>query len=308
MDKNTLSNYGWIVIAVLILSVMIALATPFGDYVKAGVLNTTNGVISTSNNALSVIDSKVIPSGCKYIDVNGIEYTNKMPDTTQTGDRYITEESEFRYNYSYYGTTNWSKDESINGWCVGITDKTKVSYSDIPAYINGKPVTDMHNAFEGCENMITAPKIPDTVLYMVDTYSECYSLKKAPELPKQLVNMYATFHNCTSLTDESELIIPNTVKNMRSTFAGCSKLTKAPVIPNGVENMYGCFAQCAKLTKAPIIPESVKDIARTFLNCKAMESTVTINAYPMSYGDCLAGTNVTTILGSCPETIKSKLL
>ena len=30
MDKETLSNYGWIVICVLVLAVMIALATPFG--------------------------------------------------------------------------------------------------------------------------------------------------------------------------------------------------------------------------------------------------------------------------------------
>ena len=30
MDKETLSNYGWVVICVLVLVVMIALATPFG--------------------------------------------------------------------------------------------------------------------------------------------------------------------------------------------------------------------------------------------------------------------------------------
>ena len=30
MDKETLSNYGWIVICVLVLAVMLALATPFG--------------------------------------------------------------------------------------------------------------------------------------------------------------------------------------------------------------------------------------------------------------------------------------
>ena len=40
MDKNTLSNYGWIVIAVLVLSVMIALATPFGSYIEQGIKNT----------------------------------------------------------------------------------------------------------------------------------------------------------------------------------------------------------------------------------------------------------------------------
>ena len=55
MDKNTLSNYGWIVIAVLVLSVMIALATPFGNYVKAGAENTLNGLMETENNALDIV-------------------------------------------------------------------------------------------------------------------------------------------------------------------------------------------------------------------------------------------------------------
>ena len=53
MDKNTLSNYGWIVIAVLVLSVMIALATPFGQYIESGVRSTTEGLFSTSQNAMN---------------------------------------------------------------------------------------------------------------------------------------------------------------------------------------------------------------------------------------------------------------
>ena len=52
MDRQTLSNYGWIVIAILVLSVMIALATPFGHYIKLGAENTLFGLIGTSNNAM----------------------------------------------------------------------------------------------------------------------------------------------------------------------------------------------------------------------------------------------------------------
>lgn len=55
MDKSTLSNYGWIVIAVLVLAVMIALATPFGTYVKTGVENTTQGLFDTSEKAMNVV-------------------------------------------------------------------------------------------------------------------------------------------------------------------------------------------------------------------------------------------------------------
>lgn len=53
MDKETLSNYGWIVICVLVLSVMIALATPFGDYISTAVKSTTQGLFDTNKNALN---------------------------------------------------------------------------------------------------------------------------------------------------------------------------------------------------------------------------------------------------------------
>ena len=44
MDKETLSNYGWITICVLVIAVMVALATPFGSYIKSAVENTTQGL------------------------------------------------------------------------------------------------------------------------------------------------------------------------------------------------------------------------------------------------------------------------
>ena len=52
MDKETLSNYGWVVICVLVLVVMIALATPFGKYIADAVKSTTQGLFGASQNAL----------------------------------------------------------------------------------------------------------------------------------------------------------------------------------------------------------------------------------------------------------------
>ena len=43
MDKETLSNYGWVVICVIVLAIMIALATPFGEYIRDGVKALVNG-------------------------------------------------------------------------------------------------------------------------------------------------------------------------------------------------------------------------------------------------------------------------
>ena len=53
MDKETLSNYGWVVICVLVLVVMIALATPFGKYIAEAVKNTTKALFDVSSKSLN---------------------------------------------------------------------------------------------------------------------------------------------------------------------------------------------------------------------------------------------------------------
>jgi hypothetical protein len=40
MDKNTLSQYGWVIICIIVIAIMIGLATPFGNFVKQSVDNT----------------------------------------------------------------------------------------------------------------------------------------------------------------------------------------------------------------------------------------------------------------------------
>ena len=52
MDKETLSNYGWIVICVLVMAVMIALAGPFGNFVADAVKSTTQGLFDVNQGAL----------------------------------------------------------------------------------------------------------------------------------------------------------------------------------------------------------------------------------------------------------------
>ena len=53
MDKETLSNYGWITIVTLVLAVMLALATPFGNYVGNGVVSIARGYVDTSEKKMS---------------------------------------------------------------------------------------------------------------------------------------------------------------------------------------------------------------------------------------------------------------
>ena len=59
MDKETLSNYGWIVICILVMVVMIALATPFGTFISNAVKSTTNGLFDVSDKAMEAVGIEI---------------------------------------------------------------------------------------------------------------------------------------------------------------------------------------------------------------------------------------------------------
>ena len=155
MDKETLSHYGWIVIISLVLTVMIALATPFGKFVGQAVSNTVRGFAGTAqtkfdgsdfdadqfeldynkdkqewegtkSSAINREAGSIIPDGAKYtvkatntiLEGNG---TNKFPNTPQTGDTY--EEVDYMYKYNqYYNGSFWESKTSQNGWGVRVKD------------------------------------------------------------------------------------------------------------------------------------------------------------------------------------------
>ena len=80
MDKETLSNYGWIVICVLVLAVMIALAGPFGTFVAGAVKSTTAGLFGVNQNALGAAGITIDDN--KFADC---EHTYENYKCTQCG-------------------------------------------------------------------------------------------------------------------------------------------------------------------------------------------------------------------------------
>jgi hypothetical protein len=73
MDKETLSNYGWVVICVLVLVVMIALATPFGKFIADAVKSTTEGLFDAGSKALNTGLSSA--AGVTVATPGDIDYT-----------------------------------------------------------------------------------------------------------------------------------------------------------------------------------------------------------------------------------------
>lgn len=283
MDKQTLSNYGWVVVLVLILAVLLALATPFGSFVSTAIKDVTGGfwdVNSASLNAVGLDSGEVGfaakcgieghyendgkgPHGIATTDCkSGHTYTcecegwvvpNDGKYTMKTGTVYTagqqlpcgyTAVSGDKYIDKYYTYSC-----SSSGWSVSVLDTTLTSYGEIFESITNKPITNMSSTFYGCTSLKTAPTIPNKVTDMYQTFKGCTSLKTAPLIPNSVNYMNQTFMNCTSLTKAPA--IPNSVTNMYCTFYNCKSLTTAPVIPSNVNNMTQTFTWCSSLSTPP---------------------------------------------------------
>ena len=286
MDKETLSNYGWIVICVLIIAVMVALASPFGSYIRSGIENTTQGLYDTERTAMGIAGLKVNKQKFHTFTTN-FEYSIKnkeMPTEFAYGDYiYIRSGSNGNYTWSVRLNTSYTgnSDDYTFGFDVKSTDREQTSYGKILESAFGYPITNLHELFRGCSSLTDCVEIPYAATDISYMYYGCSSLTVAPEIPDYVSNMKYTFYGCCSIVSAPE--IPDTVTEMRATFALCSNLVNSTTIPKNVTNM-----------------------EFTFYNCFSLNDTLKIDANPLLYDGCLLNTPVTKIIGV--TTLKSELL
>ena len=342
MDKETLSNYGWIVICVLVLAVLLALATPFGTFVSDAVKTTTQGLFDTNLNALDSVNietddlkfdssnkssppeiNTTIPEGgTYYVGVTSIklgDYTGatSIYNTGDTfpenfvpvnGDVFVYGDYEYRYN-SYYALDydySWVLDNAQNGWGVHVLKTNQTTYSEIVNSIANKPVTNLYCTFFGCNKMTTTPILPPNITHMFDTFGDCTSLTTISKIPINVIDMSYTFNYCTSLTTAPT--IPNKVTNMEGTFNNCTSLTTPPDMNKAINitNMSSTFSECTFLKTAPILPNSVINLSYAFYNCTSLETAPTIPHTVTDIGYTFQGCEaMTTPPPTIPNSITS---
>ena len=236
MDKETLSNYGWVVICVLVLAVMIALATPFGHYIEGAVKNTTSGMFGASSNALDTVGISIGEDNWGSANSNGgnkepisLNHSGTIPDggiyTTGAG-QVLTASAAFpalqdgdTYEYGDYKYTYYT---FLGNWEPQVIDKSKTHYNDMLEVVNGLPITSIDGVFENCVNLVEAPAIPATAIEWGSAFANCKSLKVAPVIPEGVKGLSQAFANCTALT--AKPAIPSTSQNTEDDiFDGCTQ-------------------------------------------------------------------------------------
>ncbi len=298
MDKQTLSNYGWIVIAVLVLCVMIAMATPFGNYIENAVVSARNGLFDVNNKALQNVgvyidglpaDTDTMIYRLSSLDSN-ITYTNTSAEKTNMTKLYGgTLPNDLVIPVAFKDGDKWYKVTSIGGSafreCTSLT-----------SVVIGDSVTSIGTAaFYKCTNL-TSINIPDSVTSIGgNAFCYCPSLTSI-KIPDSVTSIgsYA-FAVCDSLTS---IVIPDGVTSIgNNAFYGCTSLTSID-IPDSVTSIGNeAFQECTSLTSV-VIGDSVTSIGiNAFNGCTSLtsitipDSVESIGNY--AFSDCPSLTSIT---------------
>lgn len=222
MDKETLSNYGWIVICVLVLAVMIALATPFGTFVADAVKSTTQGLFDVNQSALN-------STGLINIDRQEFDFCDHDYEVTTTA------------NCTTAGTTthtcklcgkSYSEEvpaghifDNASDLNCNVCNATFTSYkfspSDYDTKMGTTTLTDSHidipETFE-----YNGRKYKVVALDDYGAFRKCTNLKSVT-IPKSVSTIYTyTFNGCPTI---ERIVIPNSVKSIGGyAFNGCTSL------------------------------------------------------------------------------------
>ena len=290
MDKETLSNYGWVVIVVLILAVMLALATPFGNFVANGVKATTLGFTETISKALGIDIPNIegmdiggisasnpnkepenfnhegnIPNGGIYIDIDTgrLPEGSPLPTKPKLGDEYIY--GDYIYKYSYYarGNDSWylmgGDSSQFTFWGCRTYNKDETIYGSPLNSICGYYVKYMHSAYQGCtkiEGLSTEYKMPEKCLSTANMFFKCETLKSIPEnfkIPDSVTLATKMFYKCTAL----------------------ESIPKGFHLPDNATSMTGVFMDCTSLKYIAddfIINSEGSDITDFFNGCTSLET------------------------------------
>ena len=330
MDKETLSNYGWIVVLVLILAVMMALATPFGSFVSTAIKDVTGGFWNVNSVALKGVgistedvDFPAEPASCgvegHYIGDDKGEHGIPVEDCKSghtytcecdswivpTGGKYYAGVTSTTLG-DYTGATKvYNAGEKLPCGYVSQTGDTYVD-KDYEYKYNGSSFYSDWNLNEtqngwGVKVINKNQKSYDIVLSNINnqnintlryTFQNCYNLITAPKIPNTTTDMCGTFECCFALTDAPA--IPDGVKDLEFTFANCFVMVNAPIIPSTVENMHQTFYNCYQITTVSPIHNSVTDMRGAFQCCTSLTGTIEIDANPSVYSDCFRGTDFQT--------------
>ena len=323
MDKETLSNYGWIVICVLVLAVMIALATPFGSYISTAVKSTTQGLFDTNKNALN---------STGLINIGDQSFS----DGTGTGGSDNKQTSTVQYNGNDFTLSSFKGE----AWTNVIARNNAVFGTDSNGYVTvlsadklGTLAATSGTAtprylLKASNKVSTNDKVEANAVYTVgeeassggDTSSTVrngkipagatYTIKATNTLISE-GNFPSTLGTGDVYTEGDYIYTYNkglTKESIDEYNYGTEWSVKAQsttkteygtilteIAGKPITNMVKAFSGCYQFAVAPKIPDKVTDMSYAFSGCRALTTAPTIpNSVTNMYGTFQGCKSLTT--------------
>lgn len=302
MDKETLSHYGWIVILVLILAVILALASPFGSFIAGAIKSTTAGLFDVNQAALGSAGINVddlVFENCDHLETEVRNVTDTYtgdtccktcgavlqagqtvrPKVPDGGTYYVGVTSTKTGDYSGATatyTTGQEFPETVTSGDVYVYGDYEYRYNKFYAKSNTGEYWNSSSTQNGwgVRAKRTSQTSYGTILESINgqpvnrlnyTFLSCSIIDASNiNIPKEVTSLYHTFMGCKNLT--TVVAIPNNVTQMVNTFYNCDSLTTV-ILPENVTNISGTFKYCDSLKVAPTIPNSVENMTGTFYEC-----------------------------------------
>lgn len=262
MDKETLSKYGWVVIVIIVLVILMGLAAPFGSYVKNGAISALNSftsvMASTENNFLNIdaerLNENHFNSPITNYTVEQINADATMYSIGATKSEYVIADFNDDYTEVVITANGENSDGKMKDWDVSARALMQ-NYPNLKAAIIKNGVTRIgQNAFTNCANL-TDISIANSVTSLgKSAFSNCDTLEEVI-IPSgvKMVDEY-TFYGCDNLTNV--IIKEGLTEISNNMFVDCSSLANIN-IPNSVTRIgISAFGYCYNLTSITI-PVSV---------------------------------------------------
>ncbi len=296
MDKETLSNYGWIVICVLVLAVMIALATPFGSYISTAVKSTTQGLFDTNKNALN--STGLINIGDQsFSDGTGTGGSdNKQTSTVQYNGNDFTLLSfkgeawtnVIARNNAVFGTDSNGYVTVLSADKLGTLAATsgtatpryllkasnKVSANDKVEANAVYTVGEEASSGGDTSSTVRNGKIPAGATYTIKATNTLISEGDIPSSPgtgdTYKEGDYTYYYNL-NINSGTEWCVTRNDINKTEYGIILSEIAGKPVT-----NIYCTFKGNKNLTVAPVIPSTVTDMHSAFEDCTSLKDAPVI--------------------------------
>ena len=155
------------------------------------------------------------------------------------------------------------------------TDNVKLTQENMEGVVDGEIV--LYEDYEYRYNMSFFPKgwkyiekMNGWGVRVIDKNKSSYSNICGYIKGKPVIGMTFAFWDCENIIETPR--IPETVRNIFSSFEGCKNLKAVINLPEGIISMNYSFMYCENLEEIPQIPSSVKNMDFTFYECKSLEN------------------------------------